>query len=706
MMIFLSGCGGSSAPMTSTPTGSVSINMAWDGSTTVPSSVVKINVAISSPGASTWTVTLPAASWNGGTLDKVPIGTETVVVTALDAANNTIYQGVVQNQVVKAGQATPVATIAMQQTTPLTYTIAGKVTLSDTGALLPGATAALVQTGSNTVTAQTDANGQFLFTGIPNGSYTMSVSMPGYTMSSSQTVVVSAANISDINFTATHTPPGIYTISGQVTLNGAGLSGVSVVATGSGLADVKTDSNGNFTFTQVSNGSYTVSASMAGYGMSAVPVVVNSADVNNVSFAASVVTAITLGTPLADVLRIQGTPTAVQNYQTYAIYSYGTDTLTISIPGNLVTAWSNTRGTLKVNMAYQPNLTGFSTISLGDSWNDMIRVQGTPTVIQNNGTSAVYYYNNDYFNISTASNMVYTVIGWSNTNGTLNVKMRYGVTTGATKITLGSSSDDMIKIQGTPTVIQNSGTTATYFFGGDSFYLSTPANKVYTVTGWSNANGTLLVTMLAVNPTTASVIAIGSSLDDVINVQKVTPVAIRNYGTYTNYYYGSDYYSISVPDNKVIGWYNAKGALLVDMSLFTIHTAATTFGFNASLNDVISVEGTPAKIINNVTYATYYYKADSVDISIPANKVLAWSNSGGTLKLLVNPGSAPQVDSLIKIGTSWSDLVRIQGTPTVLKNYGTSFILYYGLDSVNLTVSVPENTVTGWNNVDGKLKLQ
>lgn len=58
-------------------------------------------------------------------------------------------------------------------------------------------------------------------------------------------------------------------ISGQVTLNGAGLDGATVTLTGSGSTTVTTDPNGNYTFTNVVNGSYTLSAAKTGYTMSA-----------------------------------------------------------------------------------------------------------------------------------------------------------------------------------------------------------------------------------------------------------------------------------------------------------------------------------------------------------------------------------------------------------------------------------------------------
>jgi hypothetical protein len=699
--LFLAGCGGASAPMGPAPTGAASVKVVWDGATEVPSGVAKLSVAITSPGTSTWMQSFPVSTW-GGTASDVPAGTATVRVTALDSLNNAMYSGSVNNQVIKSGQTTAVETIVLQQVAPVTYTISGKVTRTDIGSGVSGTIVTLA--GSVASTAQTDANGDYVFTDIPNGSYTVSASMGSYTMSASQPVVVNMANVTNVNFSAIPALPAIYAISGQVTFSGAGLSGVTVAATGSGLSNVQTDSNGNFTFTHVQNGSYNISATRSGYSIASQTVVVNSADAINLNFPAALSTSITLGTTLAEVLRIQGTPTVVQNYGTYSVYSYGTDNFTISNLSPAVTAWSNTNGTLKVNLPFVPK-PGVLKISLGDSLDDVVRLHGTPTVIQNNGTSAVYYYGKDFFNISTPSNLVYTVNGWSNTFGTLQLAMRYGTTTGATSVSLGTSWDDMIKIQGTPTVLQNNGTSAIYYYGSDYYNVSTPANKVYTVTGWSNTKGTLKVTLPYSNQTTNKAIAIGSSLDDVAAIQKI-PVAIRNYVTYANYYYGNDYYSISIPENKVIGWSNTNGILLVDMTIATVPTGVATFGLNSSLDDLITAQGTPVRIINNGTYAVYYYGTDFVNISIPGNKVYAWSNPKAVMKVhMTYDVTKTTSDTKIKLGTSLDDVIRIQGTPTILQNGASVLTLYYGTDYFTINVAVPGDTVYGWSNTGGTLKL-
>jgi len=82
-------------------------------------------------------------------------------------------------------------------------------------------------------------------------------------------------------------PPVTYSISGAV--SGAIASGVPVNLTGSSTASTTTDGSGNFSFTGLANGSYTVMPSKSGYAFTPVstPVTVNGANVTGVNFTAA-----------------------------------------------------------------------------------------------------------------------------------------------------------------------------------------------------------------------------------------------------------------------------------------------------------------------------------------------------------------------------------------------------------------------------------
>jgi plastocyanin len=79
---------------------------------------------------------------------------------------------------------------------------------------------------------------------------------------------VSGANITGVNFTATAVQAATHSISGQVTSNGSGLSDVTVALTGASSDNVITDASGNYAFTGLDNGSYTITPSRTGFTFS------------------------------------------------------------------------------------------------------------------------------------------------------------------------------------------------------------------------------------------------------------------------------------------------------------------------------------------------------------------------------------------------------------------------------------------------------
>jgi serine protease len=104
---------------------------------------------------------------------------------------------------------------AIGGSSPTTYSITGTITTS-TGTALSGVT---VSRGSATTT--TNSAGVYTFTGLANGTYTITPSLSGYTFSpSSRSVTVSGANVSGQNFTGTASGGGSIALS-----NGVGVAG-------------------------------------------------------------------------------------------------------------------------------------------------------------------------------------------------------------------------------------------------------------------------------------------------------------------------------------------------------------------------------------------------------------------------------------------------------------------------------------------------
>jgi hypothetical protein len=141
------------------------------------------------------------------------------------------------------------------------FSISGTVS----GAVSSGVTVTL--SGARSGTATTDATGNYTFKGLVKGSYTITPSLSGYVFDYvSEAVTINGTNITSINFTSTASKSPTYNISGTVTLSsGEALSGLIVTLSGNVSGTVATDSNGNYTFTGLSNGSYTIAPSLAGY---------------------------------------------------------------------------------------------------------------------------------------------------------------------------------------------------------------------------------------------------------------------------------------------------------------------------------------------------------------------------------------------------------------------------------------------------------
>src|SRR5512134_3407454 len=85
-----------------------------------------------------------------------------------------------------------------------------------------------------------------------------------------------------------------YIISGQVTSNGPGLSGVNMTLSGASSATTTTDNTGNYTFA-LDNGSYTITPSKTGFTFNPTssPQTVSGANITAVNFIA---TSVQLGT--------------------------------------------------------------------------------------------------------------------------------------------------------------------------------------------------------------------------------------------------------------------------------------------------------------------------------------------------------------------------------------------------------------------------
>jgi protocatechuate 3,4-dioxygenase beta subunit len=174
--------------------------------------------------------------------------------------------------------------------TPVTGTISGTVSIESAG--ISGVNVTL----SGGMTASTDGSGAFTFTGVAAGSYTVTIS--GFASDATFTATVQSATISSQGQVATTNFDGAYVrtsaILGSVAAGGAGLSGVSVAISGMSSAGTTTDGNGQYSFSGLRAGSYTVemmnpSASTYAFASTSASVTIGTGASEIVSFAGTLV---------------------------------------------------------------------------------------------------------------------------------------------------------------------------------------------------------------------------------------------------------------------------------------------------------------------------------------------------------------------------------------------------------------------------------
>jgi hypothetical protein len=137
-------------------------------------------------------------------------------------------------------------------------------TLSISGTISPvsaGDGASVVLTGAVSASVTADASGNFTFGSLPNGSYVVTPSHAGFVFTpSSKAVVLSGTNATGINFSGAQT----FLLSGTISPSTSG-SGTLVTLSGAGSAITNSDSSGNYSFSNLVNGSYTVTPSKSGF---------------------------------------------------------------------------------------------------------------------------------------------------------------------------------------------------------------------------------------------------------------------------------------------------------------------------------------------------------------------------------------------------------------------------------------------------------
>lgn len=163
-----------------------------------------------------------------------------------------------------------------------TFTINGSITPAPTG---QGPTVTLSANGTTVATTTVNTSGSYSFAGVANGTYTVTPSQTGFAFSpASQNVTVNGANATLPPFTATQTA---FSVTG--TISGASGATVTLSQNGTAVATAIENAGGSYTFNNVTNGTYRVAPTLAGFSFSPVsqPVTVNGANVTVAAFTAA-----------------------------------------------------------------------------------------------------------------------------------------------------------------------------------------------------------------------------------------------------------------------------------------------------------------------------------------------------------------------------------------------------------------------------------
>jgi hypothetical protein len=285
---FLNGCTGlvSGANTTPPPPSTLTITNVQTGSIATSSSQVL------------WTTNVPAnSSVDYGTttaygsstpVDSAMVTTHQVTLSGLAAGTTYYYQ--VNSTDTKGNRGhggSKFQTAGFSMSGTITPVAAGN-----------GATVTLSGPASGAATA--DSSGNYTFTGLPNGVYTIVPSRAGFTFTpGSQSMTVNGANVTGVNFTGTSQT---FSISGTISPV-AGGSGATVTLSGAGSATTTANSSGAYTLTGLTSGSYTITPSNAGYTFTppSQNVTVSTANVSGVNFTdTAVALAPTITTPPAN----------------------------------------------------------------------------------------------------------------------------------------------------------------------------------------------------------------------------------------------------------------------------------------------------------------------------------------------------------------------------------------------------------------------
>ncbi|MCX7771116.1 MAG: carboxypeptidase regulatory-like domain-containing protein, partial [Proteobacteria bacterium] len=278
-------------------------------------------------------------------------------LTLVGYGNLTSGQIVVNNVSVSPATVTVTSSAGGSATLPVTiipfaqatYSISGTITFAPANGGGPASGVTVILTsGSLTRVTSTDANGVYIFTGLSDGSYTITPNRSGYAFTPTNlTVNISGGDLTGQNFTASLL--NIFSISGTITSGGAPIEGVTVTLTGSVNAETTTNALGAYIFNNLPNGTYTITPSHPNYNFAPInrTITINGANVIGQVFVGTFITRSITGT----------ISTATGPLAGVAVYLTGPINRTVSTNASGVYSFT---GLVNGDYVVTPVLTGYS----------------------------------------------------------------------------------------------------------------------------------------------------------------------------------------------------------------------------------------------------------------------------------------------------------------------------------------------------------
>ncbi len=172
-----------------------------------------------------------------------------------------------QNTTVSGANVTGVNFTASVQTNP-TFSISGTIT-----PVVGGAGASVTLSGAASATTATDISGAYSFSGVGNGSYTVTPANAGYTFSpASQNVTVTGVNVAGVNFTTSSVAVAVLISPNPATMSPGTSQNFTATVTGSSNTAVTWAASGGSISGSGNTISYTASSAVGLYTLTATSV--------------------------------------------------------------------------------------------------------------------------------------------------------------------------------------------------------------------------------------------------------------------------------------------------------------------------------------------------------------------------------------------------------------------------------------------------